>query len=129
MGFDGVQIADITIQVPVIIPGGHPVIVYPRRQDERDREVTVQFIAQGDDWAAVYLDGRLLFRASNTRRRYTVTLEPGAYHLEVTGVTRFEVWDSGYLDVGRDDSNIVVVRYGKESGVQVAGDPYVWIPE
>ncbi|MEM9120578.1 MAG: hypothetical protein AAGD09_22235 [Cyanobacteria bacterium P01_F01_bin.56] len=120
------QLADITIQVPVVIPG-YPVIIVPR--DRRDREVTVRFIAQGDDWASIYLDGRLLFRANNTRRDHTVTLERGAYYLEITGVTRFEQWDAGYLDVGRNDTNIIVVRYGPTSGIRVAGDPYTWLPD
>ncbi|NER79758.1 MAG: hypothetical protein F6K42_09275, partial [Leptolyngbya sp. SIO1D8] len=122
------QVADVTINVPVVIPH-YPVIVVPRREREEAREVTVQFTAQGNDWATIYLNNRLLFRASNTRRNYTVTLEPGAYYLEITGVSRFEVWGSGYLDVGRDDSNIVVVRYSKNGGIQVAGDPYAWIPD
>ena len=122
------QLADITIQVPVVIPH-YPVIVVPRRERESRREVTLQFVAQGDDWATIYLNNRLLFRASNTRRNYAVTLDPGAYHLEITGVSRFEVWGSGYLDIGRDDSNIVVIRYSKNSGIQVAGDPYAWIPD
>ncbi|MEM9004097.1 MAG: hypothetical protein AAGE59_11315 [Cyanobacteria bacterium P01_F01_bin.86] len=123
------QVADVTIQIPVVIPSGYPVIVVPRRDRDEEREVTLQFVAQGDDWATIYLDDRLLFRASNTRRNYSVTLEPGAYHLEITGVSRFEVWGSGYLDVGRDNSNIIVIRYGKDSGIRVAGDPYAWIPD
>ena len=123
------QLADITIQVPVVVPG-YPVIVVPRRRDrDEEREVTLQFVAQGDEWAAIYLDNDLLFRAANTRRNYSVTLEPGAYYLEITGASRFEVWGSGYLDVGRDNSNIIVIRYGKNSGIQVAGDPYAWIPD
>lgn len=122
------QVADITIQVPVVLPG-YPVIVVPRRDRQERREVTLQFVAQGDDWASIYLDDRLLFRATNTRRNHSVELEPGAYRLEITGVSRFEVWDSGYLDVGRDDSNIVVIRYGKDNGIQAAGDPYAWIPD
>lgn len=122
------QLADITIQVPVIIPG-YPIIVVPRDRGDIEREVTVRFIAQGDDWASIYLDGRLLFRANNTRRDHIITLDPGAYYLEVTGVTSFDVWDAGYLDVGRDDANVVVVRYGRQSGVRVVGDPYVWLPD
>ncbi|MEL7313955.1 MAG: hypothetical protein AAFN08_03275 [Cyanobacteria bacterium J06559_3] len=122
------QLADITINVPVVVPG-YPIIVVPRRDREEEREVTLQFVAQGEEWATVYLDNRLLFRASNTRRTYSVTLEPGAYYLEITGVSRFEVWGSGYLDVGRDDSNIIVIRYGKDSGIRVAGDPYAWISD
>lgn len=121
-------LADITIRVPVIIPG-YPIIVVPRDRSDLEREVTVRFIAQGDDWASIYLNNRLLFRANNTRRDHIITLDPGAYYLEVTGVTSFDVWDSGYLDVGRDDANVVVVRYGKEAGVRVAGDPYVWLPD
>ncbi len=121
------HLADINIRVPVVIPG-YPVIIVPRDRHIR-RDVTVRFIAQGDDWASIYLDGRLLFRANNTRRDHTVTLEPGAYYLEVTGVTSFDRWDSGYLDVGRNDTNVIVVRYGPTSGVRVAGDPYTWLPD
>jgi hypothetical protein len=120
------HLADITIQVPVVIPG-YPVIVVPRREVES--AVTVRFLAQGDDWASIYLDGRLLFRANNTRRDYTVQLDPGAYYLEVAGVTSFDRWDAGYLDVGRNYANVVIIRYGKDSGVQVAGDPYAWLPD
>lgn len=125
---ESMPLADITIRVPVIIPG-YPIIVVPRDRVDPQPAVTVRFIAQGDDWANIYLDGELLFRAGNTRRDYTVDLDPGAYYLEITGVTRFDQWASGYLDVGRDDANIIVVRYGKESGVRVAGDPYVWLPD
>lgn len=122
------DLADLTIQVPVIVPR-YPVIIVPRRDGEREREVTVRFLAEGEDWATVYLDGDLLFRASNTRRDYTVRLEPGAYYLEITGVTRFEKWGSGYLDVGRDDANFIVIRYDKATGIQVPGNPYAWFPD
>ena len=120
------NLADITIQVPVVIPG-YPVIVVPRRDVEQS--VTVRFLAEGDDWASIYLDGRLLFRANNTRRDHLVRLDPGAYYLEVTGVTSFDRWDAGYLDIGRNNANVVVIRYSKDAGVQVAGDPYVWLPD
>jgi hypothetical protein len=122
------QLADITITIPVVVPH-YPVIILPRPAREREREVTVRFIADGDDWATLYLDGRALFRAFNTRRDYTVTLEPGAYYLEIAGVNHLDMWHSGYLDVGRGDSHLVVIRYGKETGVRVAGDPLVWIPD
>lgn len=118
------QLADIIIQGPII--------VIPRGRDvERgiERDVTVQFVAQGDDWATIYLDNRILFRAANTRRTYTVTLEPGVYELQITGVSRFDVWDSGLLTVGRDDIRAIVIRYGKDTGIRVAGDPYAWIPD
>ena len=122
------NLADITIQVPVIIPG-YPVIIIPRRRVEVEPDVLIRFVAQGDDWASIYLDGRLLFRANNTRRDYSIELSPGAYHLEITGTSRFDPWGAGYLDVGRNDSNIIVVRYSKERGIRVAGDPHVWLPE
>ena len=122
------QLADIDINIPVIIPG-YPVIVVPRGRTEIEREVTVRFIATGDDWATIYLDGDFLFRAANTRRTYNVTLDPGAYYLEITGVTRFDSWGAGYLDVGRDDANIVVVRYGQDNGIQVTGNDQIWFPE
>jgi hypothetical protein len=125
---EAVNLADITIQVPIIIPDSS-VIIIPRDRIRLEREVTVRFVAQGDDWASIYLDGRRLFRANNTRRDYSITLEPGAYHLEITGVTQFDSWGSGYLDVGRNDANLIVVRYGKSTGIQVLGDPYVWFPE
>ena len=115
------QLADIDINIPVI--------VVPRGRTQIEREVTVRFIASGDDWATIYLDGNFLFRAANTRRTYSVTLDPGAYYLEITGVTRFDSWGAGYLDVGRDDANIVVVRYGQDTGIQVAGNDQLWFPE
>lgn len=118
--------ADLIIHVPIIIPGDD-VIVVPRRRLPEARQVTVEFIAEGDDWAKVYLDNRLLFQAFNTPRRHVVELTPGAYELEITGVTRFEVWDSGYLDVGREDANVLVIRYSKHDGVR-ANDPDAWIP-
>ena len=126
MRAQSLRLADITIQVPIVIPG-YPVIVVPRR--EVAQSVTVRFMAEGNDWASIYLDGRLLFRANNTRRDHVVRLDPGAYYLEVTGVTSFDRWAAGYLDVGRNDANIVVIRYGKDSGVRVAGDPNVWLPD
>ena len=118
--------ADLIINVPVIIQG-YPVIVVPSTND-RD-QVRVQFIAQDDDWAVINLDQRTLFIAANTRRNYAVDLDPGAYYLEITGANRFEVWGSGYLDVGREDANLLVVRYSKTGGIQVSGDPYAWIPD
>lgn len=122
------NLADITIQIPVVVPS-YPVIVVPRDRSAEERTVTVRFVAQGEDWATIHLDGQVLFRAFNTRRHHTVTLEPGAYHLEITGVTDFDVWDAGYLDVGRDDANLVIIQYGKASGITVLGDPYAWFPE
>lgn len=118
--------ADLIINVPIVIPG-QVIIVNPGATAESP--VAVQFVAQGDEWAVINLNGRTLFIAANTRRNYTVNLDPGAYYLEITGANRFDVWDSGYLDVGRNDANILVIRYSQATGVQVAGDPYAWISD
>jgi len=125
---ESLPLADLTIQVPIGLPD-YPIIIVPRRPAEPQRSVTVRFVAQGDEWATIYLDDRQLFRAANTRRDYAVELSPGAYRLQITGVSRFDVWDSGYLDVGRDDSNLIVIRYSEAQGIRVAGDPYAWIPD
>lgn len=120
--------AGITIYIPIELPDG-TIIIAPRRQAVPRREVQVQFIAEGSDWASIYIDGRLRFNAFNTRRNYTLRLPAGGYRLQVTGTSRFDVWDSGYLDIGRNDANIVIVRYSKTAGVRVQGDPYVWLPD
>jgi hypothetical protein len=100
-----------------------PVITAPRRQ------VRVQFVAEGQDWGAVYLDNRLIYQPLNFNRRREFRLDEGAYYLEVTGVARTDIWDSGYLDVGRADANILVVVFSKTAGVRVLGDPNAWIPD
>ncbi len=122
-----IQQAGLIIYVPGDVPD-YPVIVLPRRSSER-QQVTVRFIAEGDDWATISLNSRPLFKAFNTNRDYTVQLDPGAYYLEISGVTRFDRWYSGYLDVGRDQSNIIVIRYGKNTGIRVSGAPGVWLPD
>ena len=111
----------IIIYPPVIWP-------YPRPAPARGR-VRVVFEAQGSDWGAVYLDGRPIYRFYNHNREETINLSPGGYRLEITGVVQADVWASGYLDIGRDDSRIVVIRFSKQNGVQIAGAPYVWIPD
>ncbi len=111
----------IIIYPPVVWP-------YPRPAPARGR-VQVVFEAQGSDWGAVYLDGRPIYRYYNHNREETIYLNPGGYRLEITGVVRADLWASGYLDIGRDDSRIVVIRFSKETGVEVAGAPYVWIPD
>jgi hypothetical protein len=78
---------------------------------------------------SVYLDDRLLYRPGNFNRREEFWITEGAYRLRITGVNRFEVWASGYLDVGRDDANILVVTFSKAGGVSVVGDPYAWISD
>ncbi|MEY3300449.1 MAG: hypothetical protein RLZZ597_3709 [Cyanobacteriota bacterium] len=94
-----------------------------------EEQVRVEFDALGTDWGAVYLDGRLIYRPHNFNRQHTVHLRPGGYRLEITGVVQSDRWASGYLDIGRDNSQIVVIRFSKTGGVSVSGSPYVWIPD
>lgn len=113
--------SDIIIRGPVILP-------YPTYPQRRQR-VRVRFIAEGDAWGSVYLDRRLLFSPRNFNRNEEFWLDRRAYHLEIRGATRFDVWDSGYLDVGRGDSGALIVIFSEEAGVRVIGDPYAWLPD
>lgn len=88
--------------------------------------VLVEFVARGDDWANVWMDGREVFQPRTFDRTKTVTLCPGAYKIIITGITRFEVWATGYLDIGR--TNIVRVAFSKDGRVEVSGDPNTWLP-
>lgn len=130
----GTALAQTTTSNVIIIRRRPPVVIwpypypYPRPTPETET-VRIEFDAQGTDWGAVYLDGRLIYRPHNFDRRKTIHLSPGGYRLEITGVVRSEVWASGYLDIGRDSSRIVVVRFSKAGGVSVSGSPYVWIPD
>lgn len=96
-------------------------------QRQRRRQVTVEFIAQGNEWANVYVNDRHIFSPRNTDRRKRFTFREGAYELKITGIDYFDVWAEGYLDIGRDDSNIVVVAFS-EQGVRTVGDANAWIP-
>jgi|GEM_PF-1128742 len=113
----------VMIHPPVLWPYPYP---YPPSTRER---VRVVFEALGSDWGAVYLDDRLIYRAYNHNRQESIYIRPGGYRLEITGVVRADVWASGYLDVGRNDANLLVIRFSKTGGVQVVGDPYVWVPD
>ena len=106
--------------------GHHRYPIYERRYPARD-DVTVEFIARGDEWANVYVDGRRIFSPRNANRRKRFNFREGAYEIKITGADYFDIWAEGYLDVGRDDTNIIVVSFS-ERGVRVSGDPYAWIP-
>lgn len=117
---------------PVVIqPSPIPptIIIVPPYQRPDTTQVRVELDAQGRDWGTVYLNGRVVHQPGNFNRRHTLYLPPGGYRLEVTGVVRSDRWASGYLDLGRDSSRIVVVRFSKTEGVTVSGSPYVWIPD
>ena len=114
-----VIIYDRNSRYPIIIRDRHPI----------EQTVRVEFVAPGQEWANVSLDGRRVFTPRNFNRRQRLQVEAGAYYLEITGVDRFDTWSSGYLDLGRNDSNVVVITFSRENGVQVSGDPYTWIPD
>ena len=110
---------------------GQPSIIilpYPPQAPETE-QVRVEFDAQGTEWGSVYLNNRLVYRPHNFDRQETLYLPPGGYRLEITGVVRSDVWASGYLDLGRDSSRLVVIRFSKAEGITVSGSPYVWIPD
>lgn len=116
-------------QLPASIQRSPIIVVpYPHPTPESE-QVRVEFDARGTDWGAVYLNDRLVYRPGNFDRQETLYLPPGGYRLEITGVVRFDRWASGYLDLGRDNSRLVVIRFSKTGGVEVSGSPYVWIPD
>lgn len=100
---------------------------HPVYEQQRSRRVTVEFIAQGSEWADVYLDGRRIFSPRNANRRKKFTFREGAYELKITGIDYFDIWAEGYLDIGRDDANIVVITFS-ERGVRAIGNANAWIP-
>lgn len=119
---------------PIIIqqsPVNPTVIILPPYPAPRREEtqVRVELDARGREWGTVYLNGRVVHRPGNFDRQKTLYLPPGGYRLEVTGVVRSDLWASGYLDLGRDSSRLVVVRFSQAEGVSVSGSPYVWIPD
>ncbi|MBE9076207.1 hypothetical protein IQ241_02665 [Romeria aff. gracilis LEGE 07310] len=118
----------VITSTPHRYPGGRHRLVIIRDRIPDEEEIVVEFVAPGQEWAEVLLDGRRVFSPRNFNRRQRLRLEPGAYRLEITGHNRFEIWATGYLDIGRDDSNVVVVTFSR-AGVQTSGSPYVWIPD
>ncbi len=116
------QSPNILRQPPIII------LPYPPAAPETE-QVRVEFDARGTDWGSVYLNNRLVYRPHNFDRQETLYLPPGGYRLEITGVVRSDVWASGYLDLGRDSSRLVVIRFSKAEGITVSGSPYVWISD
>lgn len=114
---------------PTIIRSPSIIILPYPRPDPESEQVRIEFDARGDDWGAVYVNNRLVYRPHNFDRQETLYLPPGGYRLEITGVVRSDVWASGYLDLGRDSSRLVVIRFSRAEGIAVSGSPYVWIPD
>ncbi len=90
-------------------------------------KVVVEFVARGEEWGDVWIDGKPVLQMRNFNRRQTVTLSPGGYRVVITGITSFDVWASGYLDVGQ--TNVVRLAFSKKGGVQVSPNPNVWLPD
>lgn len=100
---------------------------YRYRNQCRYQKVVVELVARGDAWGDVWVDGKPVFQPRNFNRRKTLTLCPRAYRVVFTGITSMEVWDSGYLDLGR--SNVVRIAFTKKGVEQVEGDPSAWLPD
>ena len=113
-----IRLADINIYFP-----GRTTI------EEAEREVVVEFVGLGTDWAHIYLNDRRIAFMGNHDRRQRFLLTEGAYRLQITGVNRFDTWATGYLDVGRSDANVIVVTFSPEGVLGIGGDPLAWIPD
>ncbi|MCS6812413.1 MAG: hypothetical protein NZ772_02405 [Cyanobacteria bacterium] len=108
---------------PVIIVPPDVVIVPPEK-----RPVLVEFEALGKDWGSVWVNGQELVTFRNFNRRQAIALKPGAYRIVVTGTTRMDVWDAGYLDVSKD-TNIIRIRVAKGYRLMPVSQPQVWLPD
>ncbi len=93
----------------------------------RFQTTIVEFVARGSEWGDVWIDGTKVFAARNFNRTQTLQLFPGAYRIVITGMTRLDVWASGYLDVGQ--TNVIKFAFSKDGGVEVAGDRDAWLPD
>ncbi|WP_155967862.1 hypothetical protein [Kamptonema formosum] len=98
---------------------------YPERC--QSSKVRVKFVARGEEWGDVWIDGKPVLQVRYFNGRQTVTLPPGGYRVVITGITSFNVWASDYLDVGQ--TNVVRVAFSKKGGVQVSPNPNVWLPD
>ncbi len=110
-----------TAQIIITPP---PIIVVP----PRDRPVVVDFEALDKDWGSVWIDGQEVLKFRNFDRRQAVVLQPGAYRVVVTGTTRIDVWDAGYLDV-TGDATVLRVQLAKGRRIAITNQPYVWLPD
>lgn len=120
--------ADIAPARPSHLANINIIFPFPAPVVEPEREVVVEFVGLGTEWATIYLNGRRLANMGTHNRRQRFLLTEGAYRLEITGVTSFDTWATGYLDVGRSNSNVVVITFSPQGVVGVGGDPRAWIP-
>ncbi len=121
----GLLVATIALPAAAqIIISPPPVIIVP----PRERPVLVDVEALGSDWGSVWINGRELMTFRNFDRRQAIYLPPGAYRVVVTGVTRIDVWDAGYLDISGDTS-ILRIRVAKGSRLASINQPQAWLPD
>lgn len=120
----GLWLKPTPAQAQVIV--NPPVIVLPPVPEKR--YVLVDFEVLGQDWGSVWVNGVEVYQFRNFNRRQVLRLKPGAYRIVVTGATRFDIWDAGYLDVV-DDTNIVRVSLSKTGGAVVPNRPQLWLPD
>ena len=105
-------------------PGdGSVIIIQPPQQYQPP--VLVEFDALGKDWGSVWINGEEVYRPQLYNRRQVLNLAPGGYRVVLTGITKYDVWAAGYLNVGRTGTLRVV--FSKAEGVYVQGDPSAWL--
>lgn len=121
-----------SVAVPVNhYPWGHPgypgngnvIIIQPPHQIQPP--VLVEFDALGKDWGSVWINGEEIYRPKLYNRRQVFNLAPGTYRVILTGITKYDVWSAGYLNVGR--TGTLRVMFSKTDGVYVQGDPSAWL--
>lgn len=117
----------VTIALPAlaqIIIAPPPVIILPPEENP----VLVEFEALGKDWGSVWVNGQEIVTFRNFNRRQAIALKPGAYRVIVTGTTRMDVWDAGYLDVSKD-TNIIRIRIAKGYRLMPVSQSQAWLPD
>jgi hypothetical protein len=121
----GLLVATIALPAAAqIIISPPPVILVP----PKERPVLVDVEALGRDWGSVWINGQERITFRNFNRRQAVYLPLGAYRVIVTGVTRIDVWDAGYLDVSGDTS-ILRIRVAKGGRLALINQPQAWFPD
>jgi len=131
----GLGLVPIVLTI-VPLPAQPQVIIRPQiiilgptyRLLPRQGRTLLELVALGDAWATVWIDGRSVFRPKNFDRRQVIELEPGAYRVVITGITRNQIWAAGYLDV-KQKTNILRLSFSETGEVQVQNDPTAWLPD
>ena len=96
--------------------------------DDRDNVVKLEIVAEGDDWANGYINGRRVFSPRIVNRSETFTLAEGVYDIRVAGTTLGDNWAEGYLEISgsEDASRIVVLRFSESGAVRISGTNHTW---